>query len=209
MHMACMDALCGPMHGRVTRTFLTTLSSVRIATTAPQTAAHMPQSAPPEPEGAGPRGHASMHVSLRVSLTASTGARERYHPTRHAGTSPEHAQHIHRSMKLPIIGGMTQGEGEALGAFTTSGGTCEAVQAADLSIHGVMLDNGPSPAYTSRTACPACPAPGKPAVTRMLNMAPPEEAAGGQARRRSGASGPEMMKHQRIQRMDMPSAEAT
>ena len=56
-------------------------------------------------------------------------------------------------MKLPVIGGMTQGEGEALGAFTTSGGTCEAVPDLNLSIHGIMLDNGLDPAYTPRTAC--------------------------------------------------------
>ena len=77
------------------------------------------------------------------------------HLAQHAGTGPEHAQHIHRSMKLPVIGGMTQGEGEALGAFTTSGGTCEAVPDLDLGIHGVMLDNGAAPACTARTALTA------------------------------------------------------
>lgn len=54
-------------------------------------------------------------------------------------------------MKLPIIGGLTQAEGVALGAFITSGDTCTAVPDLNLGIHGVMLGNGapPRPASTS------------------------------------------------------------
>ena len=47
-------------------------------------------------------------------------------------------------MKLSVIGGLTQAEGEALGAFTSSG---------DLGVHGGMLENGP------HLACSACVAP--------------------------------------------------
>eukprot|EP00892_Ulva_mutabilis_P004197 jgi/Ulvmu1/2149/UM129_0008.1 len=66
-------------------------------------------------------------------------------------TSPDHAQHIYRSMKLPIIGGFTQAEGVALGAFTTSGDTCTAIPDLNLGIHGVMLANGTyAPAPTER-----------------------------------------------------------
>eukprot|EP00892_Ulva_mutabilis_P007760 jgi/Ulvmu1/5356/UM022_0150.1 len=66
-------------------------------------------------------------------------------------TDLKRAKHIHRSMKLPIIGGLTQAEGVALGALTTSGDTCEAVPDLDLSIHGVMLSNGTyAPAPTER-----------------------------------------------------------
>lgn len=67
-----------------------------------------------------------------------------------AGTSAEHSQHIYRTMKLPIIGGLTQAEGVALGAFITSGDTCTAVPDLNLGIHGVLLGNG------ARPACPAC-----------------------------------------------------
>lgn len=49
-------------------------------------------------------------------------------------------------MKLPIIGGLTQAEGVALGAFTTSGDTCTAVPDLNLGIHGVLLGNGDPPA---------------------------------------------------------------
>eukprot|EP00892_Ulva_mutabilis_P007761 jgi/Ulvmu1/5357/UM022_0151.1 len=66
-------------------------------------------------------------------------------------TDPERAKDIHRAMKLPVIGGLTQAEGLALGAFTTSGDTCEAVPDLDLGIHGVMLENGTyAPAPTER-----------------------------------------------------------
>eukprot|EP00892_Ulva_mutabilis_P004193 jgi/Ulvmu1/2145/UM129_0004.1 len=66
-------------------------------------------------------------------------------------TSAEHSQHIYRTMKLPIIGGLTQAEGVALGAFITSGDTCTAVPDLNLGIHGVMLDNGTyAPAPTER-----------------------------------------------------------
>ena len=50
-----------------------------------------------------------------------------------AGTDPLRAQEIYRSMKLPVIGGLTQAEGEALGAFSTN---------SDLGVHGIMLENG-------------------------------------------------------------------
>lgn len=60
----------------------------------------------------------------------------------HAGTSPEHAQHIHRSLQLPVIGGFTQAEGAALGAFTTSGGAGTPIPDLDLGIHGFLLENG-------------------------------------------------------------------
>ena len=50
-----------------------------------------------------------------------------------AGAGPAHAKDIYRSMKLPVIGGLTQAEGEALGAFSTN---------SDLGVHGIMLENG-------------------------------------------------------------------
>jgi hypothetical protein len=47
-------------------------------------------------------------------------------------------------MKLPVIGGMTQAEGVALGAFVTSGDQCRPVPDLNLGIHGVLLGNGAS-----------------------------------------------------------------
>lgn len=48
-------------------------------------------------------------------------------------------------MKLPVIGGFTQAEGAALGAFTTSGDDCPPVPNLDVGIHGVTLDDGAQP----------------------------------------------------------------
>ena len=48
-------------------------------------------------------------------------------------------------MKLPVIGGFTQAEGVAMGAFTTSGASCSEVRDVDISIHGVMLEDGARP----------------------------------------------------------------
>ena len=47
-------------------------------------------------------------------------------------------------MKLPVIGGLTQAEGVALGAFTTSGtGSAEkAIPDLNTRIHGYELPNG-------------------------------------------------------------------
>lgn len=46
-------------------------------------------------------------------------------------------------MKLPVIGGFTQAEGIALGAFTTSGEKCSsAVNNLDLGIHGLIMNDG-------------------------------------------------------------------
>ena len=57
-------------------------------------------------------------------------------------------------MKLPIIGGITQAEGVALGAFITSGDTCTAVPDLNLGIHGVLLGNGaPSPVLHACMLC--------------------------------------------------------
>eukprot|EP00892_Ulva_mutabilis_P004192 jgi/Ulvmu1/2144/UM129_0003.1 len=66
-------------------------------------------------------------------------------------TDPEHAQHIHCAMKLPVIGGFTQAEGIALGAFTTSGENGPAVPNLDVGIHGIILGDGTyAPAPTER-----------------------------------------------------------
>lgn len=59
-----------------------------------------------------------------------------------AATGQDHAAQIYRIMKLPVVGGMTQAEGIALGAFVTSGDECLAVPDLNLGIHGVLLDNG-------------------------------------------------------------------
>lgn len=64
------------------------------------------------------------------------------HANHRAGTDPEHAQHIHRAMKLPVIGGFTQAEGVALGAFTTSGEQGTATTNLNLGIHGIILSDG-------------------------------------------------------------------
>jgi hypothetical protein len=50
-------------------------------------------------------------------------------------------------MKLPVVGGMTQAEGVALGAFVTSGDRCRAVPDYNLGIHGVLLENGALPLH--------------------------------------------------------------
>jgi hypothetical protein len=49
-------------------------------------------------------------------------------------------------MPLPVIGGLTQAEGVALGAFTTSGAEGEkGPPTVDVQIHGCLLDNGALP----------------------------------------------------------------
>lgn len=55
-----------------------------------------------------------------------------------------HAHYIYSVMKLPVIGGLTQAEGVALGAFTTSGtGSAEkAIPDLNTRIHGYELPNG-------------------------------------------------------------------
>lgn len=53
-----------------------------------------------------------------------------------------HAQHIYSLMKLPVIGGLTQAEGVALGAFVTSGTGVKPVPDLNLGIHGFMLTTG-------------------------------------------------------------------
>lgn len=72
-----------------------------------------------------------------------------------AGTDVEHAQHIHNAMKLPVIGGFTQAEGVALGAFVTSGDKGAATPNLDLGIHGLILGDGapPPPAALPHNAC--------------------------------------------------------
>jgi hypothetical protein len=46
-------------------------------------------------------------------------------------------------MKLPVLGGMTQAEGVALGAFSTSGAAArERLPSVDLGAHGILLENG-------------------------------------------------------------------
>jgi hypothetical protein len=46
-------------------------------------------------------------------------------------------------MKLPIVGGLTQAEGVALGAFCTSGeNNGSFLPTLNIGTHGVLLDNG-------------------------------------------------------------------
>lgn len=105
---------------------------------------------------AAPPSRTPTHGSSVAHMPASGASRQvtcaRDTPAPRAGTNPERAKHIHSSMKLPIIGDLTLAEGVALGAFTTSGDTCEAVPDLDLGIHGIMLENGPPPARAARAA---------------------------------------------------------
>jgi hypothetical protein len=54
-----------------------------------------------------------------------------------------HAQQLYRMMKLPIIGGLTQAEGMALGAFVTSGDQRQSnIPDLNTAIHGILMDDG-------------------------------------------------------------------
>lgn len=48
-------------------------------------------------------------------------------------------------MKLPVVGGLTQAEGVALGAYVSSGGGVKAVPDMNQGIHGVFLEDGAFP----------------------------------------------------------------
>jgi hypothetical protein len=83
-------------------------------------------------------------------------------------------------MKLPVIAGVTQAEGVALGAFVTSGDGVKAIPDLNLGIHGILLDDGasqtpmlqvPLPPALQPSGCLAC-APAsllgnRPGVLRM------------------------------------------
>jgi hypothetical protein len=59
-----------------------------------------------------------------------------------AGTDVKRSAEIYSAMKLPVVGGLTQAEGVALGAFVSTDKECMAVPDCDLGIHGVLLENG-------------------------------------------------------------------
>jgi hypothetical protein len=61
---------------------------------------------------------------------------------RTAGTDDGHARAIHKRMPLPVIGGFTQDEGVALGAFVTSGKGRKCLPNLDEQVHGLLLENG-------------------------------------------------------------------
>jgi hypothetical protein len=64
-----------------------------------------------------------------------------------AGTEETHAQYLYSVMKLPVIGGFTNAEGVALGAYATSGPSGSVTPIPDLNtaVHGILLDNGTFP----------------------------------------------------------------
>jgi hypothetical protein len=45
-------------------------------------------------------------------------------------------------MRLPVIGGLTQAEGDALGAYATSGKRAAHRTDVDLGSHGTLLEDG-------------------------------------------------------------------
>jgi hypothetical protein len=61
-----------------------------------------------------------------------------------SGTEESHNQYIYGKMKIPVIGGLTQAEGCALGAYATSGSSGEVKAVPDLNtaVHGILLENG-------------------------------------------------------------------
>ena len=59
-----------------------------------------------------------------------------------AGTDIKHAREIYKVMKLPVVGGLTQAEGVALGAFVTCDDSVRTVPDTNLGIHGVLLEDG-------------------------------------------------------------------
>ena len=61
----------------------------------------------------------------------------------HAGTDHDFARRIYRIMRLPVLGGMTQAEGTALGAFATSGAQAgRFAPSTNLGSHGTLLQDG-------------------------------------------------------------------
>lgn len=59
-----------------------------------------------------------------------------------ADTGAKNAANINKTMKLPVIRGVSHEEGVALGAFVTSAGRCAAVPDRNLGIHGALLHDG-------------------------------------------------------------------
>ena len=49
---------------------------------------------------------------------------------------------LHTAMRLPVIGGLTQSEGDALGAYATSGKRAAHRTGINLGSHGALLDDG-------------------------------------------------------------------
>lgn len=49
---------------------------------------------------------------------------------------------MHRAMPLPVLGGLTQAEGMALGAFATSGAKEAVSPTLDERMHGLFLGDG-------------------------------------------------------------------
>lgn len=61
-----------------------------------------------------------------------------------AGTDIKHAREIYHVMKLPVVGGITQAEGVALGAFMSCEDSVRTIPDTNLGIHGVLLEDGAS-----------------------------------------------------------------
>ena len=62
--------------------------------------------------------------------------------TLHAGVDYKHMRRLHTAMRLPVIGGLTQAEGDALGAYATSGKRAAHRTDVDLGSHGTLLEDG-------------------------------------------------------------------
>ena len=60
----------------------------------------------------------------------------------HADTGTESAAKINKTMKLPVLGGVSQAEGVSLGALVSSSGQCTVIPDCHLGIHGALLENG-------------------------------------------------------------------
>jgi hypothetical protein len=59
-----------------------------------------------------------------------------------AGTDHAYARRQHRLMRIPVLGGLTQAEGDALGAFATSGDFGNRPPDVQLGAHGVLMECG-------------------------------------------------------------------
>ena len=75
-----------------------------------------------------------------------------------AGTDYQFARRIHCAMRLPVLGGMTQSEGVALGAFSTSGPQADGkAPGTNLGAHGLLLENGAPLAPIASFRCALSP----------------------------------------------------
>ena len=60
---------------------------------------------------------------------------------------------MHRAMPLPVLGGVSQAEGMALGAFTTSGAKEGCTPTLDERMHGLFLGDGARSMLSLQQAC--------------------------------------------------------